>query len=51
MLFAVPPSTLARTLRRAEEELSKTLDNCSPARISWPSPSHQAELAKLVEAR
>ncbi|KAE9249504.1 hypothetical protein PF002_g5272 [Phytophthora fragariae] len=51
MLFAVPPSTLARTLRRVEEALSKTLEKYSPARISWPSPSHQVELAKLVEAR
>ncbi|KAE9088614.1 hypothetical protein PF010_g19317 [Phytophthora fragariae] len=51
MLFAVPPSTLARALRRAEEALSKTLEKYSPARISWPSPSHQVELAKLVEAR
>ncbi|KAE8911377.1 hypothetical protein PF001_g20571 [Phytophthora fragariae] len=51
MLFAVPPSTSAWTLRWAEEALSKTLGKYSPARISWPSPSHQEELAKLVEAR
>ncbi|EGZ20042.1 hypothetical protein PHYSODRAFT_354259 [Phytophthora sojae] len=51
MLFGVPPSTLARTLRRAEEALSKTLDNYAPVRIAWPSPSRQTELAKLVEAR
>ncbi|KAE9040947.1 hypothetical protein PR001_g6836 [Phytophthora rubi] len=51
MLFGVPPSTLSRILRRAEEALSKALHGYAPARISWPSPTRQAELAKLVEAR
>jgi hypothetical protein len=51
MLFGVPPSTLSRSLRRAEDALSKTLSNYAPARISWPSPAHQVELARLVEAR
>ncbi|GMF51980.1 unnamed protein product [Phytophthora fragariaefolia] len=51
MLFGVPPSTLSRTLRRAEESLAKALDGYEPARISWPSPTCQVELAKLVEAR
>ncbi|KAG2899844.1 hypothetical protein PC128_g9677 [Phytophthora cactorum] len=39
MVFATPPSTLSRTLRRAEEALSKALTGYAPARISWPSPS------------
>ncbi|KAE9225622.1 hypothetical protein PF001_g12087 [Phytophthora fragariae] len=34
MLLGVPPSTMARTLRRAEEALSKDLENYSPALIS-----------------
>ncbi|EGZ27306.1 hypothetical protein PHYSODRAFT_469825, partial [Phytophthora sojae] len=46
-----PPSTISRTLRRAEEALSQALKGYAPARISWPSPARQAELAKLVEAR
>ncbi|KAE8970346.1 hypothetical protein PR002_g27143 [Phytophthora rubi] len=51
MLFGVPPSTLSRILLRAEDALSKALHGYAPARISWPSPTRQAELAKLVEAR
>lgn len=51
MLFGVPPSTLARILRRAEEALAATLGDYKPARISWPSPARQVELARLVEAR
>ncbi|EGZ26758.1 hypothetical protein PHYSODRAFT_470027 [Phytophthora sojae] len=51
MLFGVPPSTLSRTLARAEEALAQALSGYAPARISWPSPARQAELAKLVEAR
>jgi hypothetical protein len=31
--------------------LSKALDGFTPARVSWPSPAHQTELAALVEAR
>ncbi|KAJ8566469.1 hypothetical protein ON010_g6655 [Phytophthora cinnamomi] len=51
MLFGAPPSTLSRSLRRAEDALSKTLGNHAPAQISWPSPALQTELAKLVETR
>ncbi|EGZ27291.1 hypothetical protein PHYSODRAFT_475810, partial [Phytophthora sojae] len=51
MMFGAPPSTISRTLRRAEEALSLALKGYAPARISWPSPARQAELAKLVEAR
>jgi hypothetical protein len=51
MLFGAPPSTLMRTLRRAETALSKALDGFAPARIAWPSPGHQIELARLVQAR
>ncbi|GMF52004.1 unnamed protein product [Phytophthora fragariaefolia] len=51
MLFGVPPSTLSRTLRRAEESLAKALGGYEPARISWLSPTRQIELAKLVEVR
>ncbi|KAE8874854.1 hypothetical protein PF003_g41021 [Phytophthora fragariae] len=51
MLFGVPPSTLSSILLRGEDALSKTLHGYAPARISWPSPTRQAELAKLVEAR
>ncbi|ETM97293.1 hypothetical protein PPTG_20372 [Phytophthora nicotianae INRA-310] len=51
MLFGVPPSTLSRTLQRAERALNQALNNYKPSRIAWPSPAHQAKLAKLVEAR
>ncbi|KAG3065155.1 hypothetical protein PI124_g22303 [Phytophthora idaei] len=51
MLFGVPPSTLSRTLRKAEEALSRSLDGYAPARIAWPSPSRQRELAEMVRSR
>jgi hypothetical protein len=51
MIFGAPPSTLSRVLRRAEIALSQALEGFAPARIAWPSPSHQVTLAKLVEAR
>ncbi|KAE8976750.1 hypothetical protein PR003_g14381 [Phytophthora rubi] len=51
MLFGAPPSTLSRTLARAEGALAQALSGYAPARTSWPSPARQAELAKLVEAR
>ncbi|ETI43039.1 hypothetical protein F443_11933 [Phytophthora nicotianae P1569] len=51
MLFGMPPSTLNRTLRKAEEALAVALSGFSPARIAWPSPSRQVGLARLVEAR
>ncbi|ETN16130.1 hypothetical protein PPTG_06346 [Phytophthora nicotianae INRA-310] len=51
MLFGVPPSTLARTLKREEEALSKALINFRPTRILWPSPTRQVELAKLIQER
>ncbi|KAL4110994.1 hypothetical protein PRIC1_002678 [Phytophthora ramorum] len=51
LVFGVPPSTLSRNLRDAEESLSRALEGYAPARISWPPPSHQASLAKLVQAR
>ncbi|KAE9268965.1 hypothetical protein PF008_g30986 [Phytophthora fragariae] len=51
MLFGVPPATLARTLRKAEDALSVALQGYAPARIAFPSPSQQAKLAKLVEGR
>jgi hypothetical protein len=50
MVFGVPPSTLARPLRSAEEALSQTLQGYSPSRISFPSPAQQKKLARLVEA-
>ncbi|KAG3051779.1 hypothetical protein PC116_g20840 [Phytophthora cactorum] len=40
-LFGAPTSTFSRTLRRAEEALSKALNGYAPVRISWPSPAHQ----------
>ncbi|KAF1790815.1 hypothetical protein GQ600_27772 [Phytophthora cactorum] len=46
-----PPSTLSKTLRRADEELGAALKDYAPTRISWPSPARQIELAKRVEAR
>ncbi|KAG3117602.1 hypothetical protein PI125_g3618 [Phytophthora idaei] len=49
MLFGVPPSTLSRTLRKAEEALSRSLDGYAPVRIAWPSPSRQGELAENVQ--
>ncbi|ETP21260.1 hypothetical protein F441_05159 [Phytophthora nicotianae CJ01A1] len=51
MLFGLPPSTLAHTLRKAEKALSAALKGYPPARIAWPSAPEQAELARLVEAR
>ncbi|ETP24167.1 hypothetical protein F441_02788 [Phytophthora nicotianae CJ01A1] len=51
MLFGLPPSTLARTLRKAEKALAAALKGYPPARIAWPSAPEQAELARLVEAR
>ncbi|KAF1780820.1 hypothetical protein GQ600_567 [Phytophthora cactorum] len=51
LLFGVPPSTLARNLRRLEEELAMTLKWYAPARILWPSPARQVKLTRLVEAR
>ncbi|ETI48941.1 hypothetical protein F443_07091 [Phytophthora nicotianae P1569] len=51
MLFGVPPSTLSPTLQRAERVLNQALNDYKPSRIAWPSPAHQAKLAKLVEAR
>ncbi|ETN11224.1 hypothetical protein PPTG_10171 [Phytophthora nicotianae INRA-310] len=51
MLFGVPASTLSRTLQRAERVLNQALNDYKPSRIAWPSPAHQAKLAKLVEAR
>ncbi|EGZ28678.1 hypothetical protein PHYSODRAFT_476154 [Phytophthora sojae] len=49
--FGVPPSTLSRTLRKAEEALARALNGYAPARISWPSPSRQVELARMVNKR
>ncbi|ETP40707.1 hypothetical protein F442_12028 [Phytophthora nicotianae P10297] len=51
LLFGVPPSTLARTLKKAENALAAALKGYSPARIAWPSPARQVELAGLVESR
>ncbi|KAE8915691.1 hypothetical protein PF003_g126 [Phytophthora fragariae] len=47
MMFGAPPSTISRTLRSAKEALTLALKGYAPARISWPSPARQAELAKL----
>ncbi|EGZ04466.1 hypothetical protein PHYSODRAFT_343244 [Phytophthora sojae] len=49
--FGVPPNTLSRTLRKAEEALARALNGYAPARISWPSPSCQVELARMVNKR
>ncbi|KAE9043155.1 hypothetical protein PR002_g3492 [Phytophthora rubi] len=51
ILFGVPPSMLSRTLRRAEEALSQALNGYAPDRISWPSPSRQVEMARMVNKR
>eukprot|EP00644_Phytophthora_capsici_P004612 jgi/Phyca11/111172/e_gw1.19.431.1 len=51
LIFGVPPSTPSRILRRAEKALAKALADYAPARIAWPSPTRQAELASLVEER
>ncbi|KAF1786362.1 hypothetical protein GQ600_27038 [Phytophthora cactorum] len=52
MVFATPPSTLSRTLRRAEEALSKALTGYAPARIFVAvSFLVSPKLANLVEAR
>ncbi|EGZ22640.1 hypothetical protein PHYSODRAFT_249619 [Phytophthora sojae] len=49
--FGVPPSTLSRTLRKAEEALARALNGYAPVRISWPSPSRQVELARMFNKR
>ncbi|KAG1687894.1 hypothetical protein DVH05_004546 [Phytophthora capsici] len=51
MVFGMPPSTLNQTLKKAEAPLAVAMMGFSPARIAWPSPSRQVELARLVEAR
>ncbi|ETI38816.1 hypothetical protein L914_14939 [Phytophthora nicotianae] len=51
MLLGVPPTTLARTLRKAEKALAATSSGYGPARMAWPSPSRQIELTRLVDAR
>ncbi|ETL80062.1 hypothetical protein L917_19408, partial [Phytophthora nicotianae] len=51
LIFGAPPSTLCRAFRRAEEALNKSLHDFSPSRISWPSPTHQTQLARLVKSR
>ncbi|ETP23156.1 hypothetical protein F441_03681 [Phytophthora nicotianae CJ01A1] len=50
-IFAVPPTTLQRTLMKAEHALEAALRGFYPARISWPSLGHQRRMAAWVHAR
>uniref|UniRef100_H3GRG7 DDE Tnp4 domain-containing protein n=1 Tax=Phytophthora ramorum TaxID=164328 RepID=H3GRG7_PHYRM len=51
MVFGLPLATLSRTMSKAEVALYRALQGYAPARISFPSPAQQANLAKLVESR
>ena len=50
-MFGIVPSTLSRTLEKAEVALQKTLKNLPEAVIEWPSREEQVRLASLVQAR
>lgn len=50
-VFAVPPTTLQRTLARAELALQAALRGFYPARIGWPSLEHQRRMATWVQKR
>ncbi|KAE8992639.1 hypothetical protein PR003_g5872 [Phytophthora rubi] len=50
-IFAVPPTTLHRTVAQAELALQAALRGLYPARIGWPSLEHQHRMAAWVEIR
>ncbi|KAJ3290359.1 hypothetical protein HDU76_007402 [Blyttiomyces sp. JEL0837] len=49
--FCIPPSTLSRTLSKAELAMAKALKGWEPAAIKWPSKEQQRQWESLVEAR
>lgn len=50
-LFGVAPSTLSRTLIKAEMALLETLNASKEADISWPSKEDQVRMASMVERK
>ncbi|RHZ20939.1 hypothetical protein DYB26_014988 [Aphanomyces astaci] len=50
-LFALTPSTCARTLRKGEEALARALVACPDAAIKWPSKATQARWAAMSNLR
>ncbi|RHY94555.1 hypothetical protein DYB26_005397 [Aphanomyces astaci] len=50
-LFALTPSTCARTLRKGEEALARALAACPDAAIKWSSKATQARWAVMSNLR
>jgi hypothetical protein len=50
-LFGIAPSTLSRTLIKAEIALLETLNATKEAEIRWPSKEDQIRMALLVEKK
>ena len=50
-MFGIAPSTLSRTLLKAEIALLATLNSMREARIEWPSLDDQVRMALAVEAK
>ena len=49
--FGLPPSTLCRNLKQAEEALALALKDISAAKIAWPTKREQQIWGTLVEAK
>lgn len=50
-MFGIVPSTLSRTLLKAEIALLATLNTMREARVEWPSLDDQVRMALAVEAK
>ena len=50
-MFGIAPSTLRRTLLKAEIALLETLNSLPLARVEWPSIEYQIRMALLVETK
>lgn len=50
-MFGIAPSTLSRTLIKAEIALQLTLESIEEAKISWPSKNDQVRMALLIEKK
>ena len=50
-MFGVAPSTLSRTLIKAEIALLEALNASKEADISWPSKDDQIRMALMVERK
>ena len=48
-LFSIVPSTLSRTLKKAEYAMAETLKNIPEARIVFPSKAKQRRWAKITQ--